>query len=97
MNTILKTFLFAGSLLIGTSAFAGEKTISLNVKGMTCVSCPHIVKRTLAGVEGVKNVDVSFRRKMATITYDDQVCSPGKLASAVTKMGFPSSPVKQEN
>jgi len=35
---------------------------------------------------------VSFRKKMATVTYDDQTCTPAKLASAVTEMGFPAKP-----
>ncbi len=92
MKTILTAAIFAASLLASAPAFAGEQTVTLNVKGMTCASCPYIVKQTCAGVDGVKDVDVSFRKKMATVTYDDQMCSAEKLASAVTEMGFPTKP-----
>ena len=68
MKTILTAAIFAASLLVSASAFAGEQTVILNVKGMTCASCPYIVKQTLARVDGVKDVDVSFRKKMATVT-----------------------------
>jgi len=95
MKTILTAVTFAASLLASTSVFAVEQTVTLNVKGMTCASCPYIVKQTLAQVDGVKDVDVSFRKKIATVTYDDQMCSAAKLASAVTEMGFPTTPVTQ--
>lgn len=90
MKTILKTTLFAGSLLISTTAFAGEKTVSLNVKGMTCVSCPYIVKRTLAGVDGVAAVKVSFAEKIAVVTYDDSKTEVAALTAATAGVGFPS-------
>ena len=92
MKAILKPVVFAAFLMASNSVFAGERTVTLNVKGMTCASCPYIVKQTLARVDGVKVVDVSFRKKMATVTYDDKTCTPAKLASAVTEMGFPTSP-----
>ncbi|MDA1100124.1 MAG: cation transporter [Proteobacteria bacterium] len=92
MKTVLTAVVFAASLLASASVFAVEQTVTLNVKGMTCASCPYIVKQTLAQVDGVKDVDVSFRKKMATVTYDDQICSAAKLARAVTEMGFPTIP-----
>jgi len=94
MKTILTAVIFAASLLASASAFAGEQTVTLNVKGMTCASCPYIVKQTLAMVDGVKDVDVSFRKKMATVTYDDNKTEVAALTSATANMGFPSSPKK---
>lgn len=97
MKTILTAVIFAASLLASASAFAGERTVTLNVKGMTCASCPYIVKQTLAKVDGVKDVDVSFRKKMATVTFDDSKTEVAALTSATASMGFPSSRKKSQD
>jgi len=91
MKTPLQAIIFAGSLLAVTSAFAGEQTVTLEVDGMTCASCPYIVKETLAAVEGVAAVEVSFADKSAVVTYDDSKTEVAALTQATTNMGFPSS------
>jgi mercuric ion binding protein len=83
--------MFAGGLLAATSAFAGEQTVTLEVSGMTCASCPYIVKQTLATVDGVTAVDVSFAEKSAVVTYDDGKTEVAALTLATSNMGFPSS------
>ncbi len=91
MKTFLKAAIFAGSLLATSSAFAGEQTVTLEVSGMTCASCPYIVKQTLAAVDGVTDVDVSFAEKSAVVTFDDSKTEVAALTLATTNMGFPSS------
>lgn len=93
MKFIFTTFLITAVWLIASPLIAAEQTAKLKVDGMYCASCPFIVKRTLANVEGVKDVEVSFREKMATVVYDDQTCSVPQLASAVSEAGFPATPV----
>lgn len=91
MKTTPKAVMLAGSLLVFTSAFAGEQTVTLQVDGMTCAACPYIVKQTLVDVEGVRSVDVSFADKSAVIIYDDSKTEVAALTDATTVMGFPSS------
>jgi mercuric ion binding protein len=91
MKTTLKAIIFTGSLLAVISAFAGEQTVTLEVSGMTCAACPYIVKQTLADVDGVTSVDVSFAEKIALVTYDDSKTEVVALTLATTDMGFPSS------
>ncbi len=91
MRTILKAIIFAGSLLATPSAFAGEQTVTLRVSGMTCASCRYIVKQTLAAVEGVSAVEVSFADRSAVVTYDDNKTEVAALTLATTNMGFPSN------
>ncbi len=91
MKTTLKAVIFAGSLLAGTSAFAGEQTVTLEVSGMTCASCPYIVKRTLAAVDGVTAVEVSFAKNSAVVTYDDSKTEVATLTLATADVGFPST------
>jgi len=90
MKTTVKAFIVAGSLLAAPSAFAGEQTVTLEVSGMSCASCPYIVKQTLAGVDGVTAVEVSYAEKSAVVTYDDSKTEVAALTVATGDMGFPS-------
>ena len=58
---------------------------------MTCASCPYIVKQTLAAVDGVTDVEVSFAEKSAVVTYDDSKTEVAALTAATGDMGFPST------
>jgi len=90
MKATLKALIVAGSLLAAPSAFAGEQTVTLEVSGMSCASCPYIVKQTLAGVDGVTAVEVSYAEKSAVVTYDDSKTEVAALTVATGDMGFPS-------
>lgn len=87
MPALAAVLLFAAG-----SAFAGTKTVTLQVEGMYCVSCPTIVKQSLSKVDGVSKVDVSFEKKTAIVTYEDTRASIAKLVAATTNQGFPSTP-----
>ena len=92
MKTIPKAVILAGSVLVLATAFAEEQTVTLEVNGMTCASCPYIVKQTLTKVDGVTAVDVSFAEKLAVVTYDDGKTEVAALTQATANMGFPSRP-----
>lgn len=81
--------IFATVLVAGT-AFAAQKTVKLAVENMYCASCPYIVQQSLAGVPGVSNVDVSFRQKTATVTFDDSKTNVEALTNATFDSGYPS-------
>ncbi len=69
----------------------GLQTVALKVDNMYCASCPVIVKRTLEGVDGVRKVEVSFRKKSAVVSFDPNQCSTAKLVAATKGVGFPST------
>ena len=79
------------------AAFAGEKTIVLNVDNATCELCAPIVKKTLSRVSGVRAVKIKEADAMsgavATVTFDDAVTNTAKLIDATTKAGYPSHTV----
>lgn len=77
-------------VLTASPAFAGEKTVTLIVENMTCVSCPYIVQKALAGVPGVARAAVSFKDKTAIITFDDTKADLAVLTAATANVGFPS-------
>jgi mercuric ion binding protein len=90
MMRILAASSVAAMILVGGIASAAEKTVTLAVDNMYCEACPYIVKESLARVPGVETVVVSYERKSATVTYDDQKAAVDALTSATTQAGYPS-------
>ena len=72
-------------------AWAATQTVTLSVPGMTCAACPITVKKALTKVGGVSQVDVSFDKREAVVTFDDAKTSIQKLTEATTNAGYPSS------
>ena len=80
----------AVAILINGYALAAQRSVTLAVDGMTCASCPYIVKQTLAGIPGVSDVTVSFKKKTALVVFDDSKANVAALTTATTNVGFPS-------
>ena len=57
--------------------------------------CAIAVKRSLAGVEGVKEVDVSFKEKKAWLTADESVTDE-VLELSVEKSGYRGKVILRE-
>lgn len=70
---------------------ATTATVTLDVKNMTCGTCPITVKKSLEKVSGVSAVKVDYERKTATVTYDPDKTKPDTLVHATTDAGFPST------
>jgi periplasmic mercuric ion binding protein len=93
MNKINRVF---GSLalmvVLSMSAWAATKTVTLNVPGMTCPTCPITVKKALNKVPGVSKVEISLEKKQAAVTFDDTKTDTKALVKATTDAGYPSQP-----
>lgn len=72
-------------------AHAASKTVTLSVSNMYCATCPVAVKKALSRVEGVEAVDVDFKQKRATVTFDDAKTAAEALTQATANAGFPST------
>ena len=94
MKTLLKTVTLAATLIAAGSALADQQTVTLAVKNMTCASCPYIVKQSLVAVPGVSDVKVSFKNKIAIVTFEDSTTTVAALTAATTNNGFPSEVLK---
>ncbi len=77
-------------LLIAPFAVAKERAVTLNVSGMTCPSCPYMVKVSLSKVKGVINVKVSLEEGKAWVVFDDARTNTAQLTTATEDIGFPS-------
>lgn len=75
----------------GVPAFAATRTVALSVPGMTCAACPITVKKALEKVEGVGKIDVSFEKREAVVTFDDDRTKVNALLEATKKAGYPST------
>lgn len=93
MTRILAALSLAATILAGAAASAAERTVTLAVDNMYCDACPYLVKQSLANVPGVENVAVSFEKKTATVTYDDQRTTLAALTGATTVAGYPSKAI----
>ena len=92
MTKLVTSAALALGLLASSSAFAGEKTITLAVNNMYCAACPHTVKSSLERVPGVVKAIVSYKDKTAVVIYDDAKVDVQALTAATTNAGYPSAP-----
>ncbi|MDP1566788.1 MAG: mercury resistance system periplasmic binding protein MerP [Polaromonas sp.] len=76
---------------LSSVAMAAVQTVTLDVPGMTCSSCPITVKKALSKVGGVQQVKASFEKREAVVTFDDQKTSVEKLSLASTNAGYPAT------
>lgn len=89
---LFTTALLTAAALISTPALAADRTITLAVKNMTCVTCVPMVKKSLTQVKGVKRVSVSAKTNTAKVVYDDKATTVSALVKATTNAGYPSRP-----
>jgi mercuric ion binding protein len=90
MSRILSATALSVTLLAGGAATAAERTVTLAVDGMSCGSCPYIVRTVLQEVPGVARAEVSHAEKMAVVTLDDAKTTVAALTRATAGVGFPS-------
>lgn len=95
MSRILSALGLFVALLVSVDATAAERTVTLAVDGMTCASCPYIVRSVLQEVPGVARADVSYAEKMAVVTFDDAEATVAALTQATAGVGFPSRVISE--
>lgn len=81
----------AALLLLASPAWAAPKTVTLDVPGMTCATCPITVKKALTKVTGVTKVDVDLDNLQAVVTFDDAKTTVAALTKATRDAGYPST------
>lgn len=76
--------------------FAEVKTVTLEVPTMNCATCPITVKKSLENVDGVENAKVTYKPKLAVVSFDDTKTNINALIALTTNAGYPSN-LKSEN
>lgn len=75
-------------LMLATASWATEVSKDIRISGMTCGACGVAVKKSLEKTKGVKHVEVSTEKGLATIVYDDSQVTEQQLRDAINKTGF---------
>ena len=57
------------------------------VKGMTCGGCVRNVKRAIAGIDGVSEVEIDFKNRHAIVTSDTEL-DDAAVQIAVAEAGY---------
>ena len=86
----LMTIVGVLALALSTTAWAGERTVSLKVDGMSCAMCAPAARKALEKVNGVKSAKVEGDR--ATVVADEQV-QDADLVTAIAGAGFSATVV----
>lgn len=89
MKIIALSFLSA-VVLAATPALAADRSVTLAIDNMSCVTCVPTVKKSLTRVQGVKRVDVSIETRTATVVFDDKTTTVAALIGATANAGYPS-------
>ena len=88
----MRKLLIAALISLPLAALAAApKTVTLDVKNMTCGLCPVTVKKSLEQVPGVNGVAIDFDKKTAAVTYDPDKVGTDALTKATTDAGYPST------
>ncbi len=61
---------------------------SFPIKGMHCASCVRVTERVLKKTPGVKDAVVNLATAKATVTYDEDNCTPEQMAQSIAKTGY---------
>ena len=75
-------------ILAGAAVYAeaAERSVVMDIEGMSSQLCPIAVKKSLTGIEGVRDVEVSLEENKARLTVEDSVADK-TLLDAVEKAG----------
>ncbi len=64
------------------------KRVSLDIVGMSCVSCAQTIEKALKEHDGVKRANVNFASEKAYLTYDPEVTDKEELVETVRTTGY---------
>ena len=65
--------------------------VILKIDGMTCASCPAMVKTALKKLDGIMGADVSFKEAKATVKYIEDKVTVGQMVKAIEGIGMKAS------
>nr|WP_191856219.1 heavy metal translocating P-type ATPase [Agrobacterium tumefaciens] len=68
-----------------------EKTVELDIEGMTCASCVGRVEKALKAVSGVSGASVNLATERATVRIAGNAVSAATLAEAIKQAGYKAS------
>ncbi len=89
--TAILSGIAAGFPTSAIAAATGEVTTQFKIEKMNCALCPITVRKSMEKVSGVKQVEVDYEMKIATVIFDPAMTSKKQIADASTDIGYPAS------
>ncbi len=96
MKILSPAFALAG-LMLASPLLAAEQTVTFDVPGMYCASCPFIVESAMGGVEGVISVTADSDARTALVVFDDDITSADDIADASASAGYDAAVIEAES
>ena len=90
MKPIVSAALAFVLAICGASSVAAPRQVTLTVPTMDCATCPITIRVALLKVPGVSKAQVSYARRRALITFDDEKTNVAALTKATDEAGYPS-------
>lgn len=69
----------------------GEGTVDINITGMTCSSCVHLIESNLTKRPGILKASVALATSSGRFVYDTEVTGPRDIIEAIESLGFGAS------
>ncbi len=88
----MKSLLVSSTLVAALAAAAAEppRTVILDVRNMTCATCPLTVQQLLKKQPGVVEAKAEMKTASARVSFDPAKNTPEALARVVTEAGYPA-------
>lgn len=65
-----------------------DKTLVLNIRGMTCQGCEEHIEVPLSKLEGVTSADADYKKHNVTVVYDPARVSVERIKKTITATGY---------
>lgn len=66
----------------------GDQFVVIKIEGMHCHRCEQAIKKALAAIAGVHEVEVDFLSKQASILFDPKQVKVRQLMDSVAEAGY---------
>lgn len=64
------------------------RDVQLTVDGMHCIGCENTIRKAVSALPGIANVDASYEKAQALVSYDDAIVSKGAIIDSIVKAGY---------
>ena len=85
MARIIRTTVFALSLLLPLAAFAAQTQYQLRVDGLACPFCAYGIEKELTRTDGVEGIDIDSKAGIVTVTMADGAAMTEEKAQQIVK------------
>jgi Cu+-exporting ATPase len=75
----------------------GEVTLDLAIKGMTCASCSARIEKVIAGLDGVRSMQVNLAAETGVAVFDPGIASKRRILETIAGLGFDAEALAEQD